>query len=202
MLASFSPTTQLLQAVALVDYDNLSPTHPSSRAEFELNSSVIIDALALTFRDTFPSLTELDVRFYGGWTDEYGLPSPSATLLLSILPSLRGRRYGLIVRPHLATSLIQFADFLLSGTVRLHAKRRRQKMVDGMLGCDATFVANEGVAIVGLVTDDDDLLPTALTAMSLNTRAFAWFRRRSVGSALNDRQLIARGMLIGQIQEP
>lgn len=196
------PATQLPQAVALVDYDNLSPPNISSPADVQLHSSDILDTIALTFRRTFPTLSELDVRLYGGWTDEDGLPSPSASRLLPILSSLRGRRYGLIVRPLLATSLLQFGDFLLIGTMRLQSKRKRQKMVDGMLGCDALFVANEGIAVAGLVTDDEDLLPMALTATSINAQSFAWFRHRQVGSALNDTQLLARGVQIAQLLEP
>lgn len=192
----------MMQALALVDYDNLCGYLNRSKVDFGVRTEDLIDALAHTFRITFPDLRELDVRFYGGWSDERGAPSPSAFWLLQILPALRGRRHGLIVRPSLATTMIQFPQVVLRGTVRLRARRRRQKMVDGMLGCDAMFVAADRQIGIGIVTDDDDLVPAVLSAHSANPRQIVWIRRRTVNSGLNDHHLTDRGLQIHCIAEP
>ena len=116
--------------LALVDYDKAYEYKKGSKADIELGTEKLVDALVRSFRIAFPGLMELDVRFYGGWTDERGLPSPMALLLSGILPGLRGRRRGLIVRP--SVTMVRFPDTILRGTVRLSAKPRRQKMVNGM----------------------------------------------------------------------
>ena len=133
-------TVRTVQGLALVDYDNLCPRNRSEH-EVEIRTAELLDLLAYASQAVFPGLRELDVRLYGGWIDEQGVHSPSALWLLPLLPVLRGRRQGLIVRPTLAMTMLQFPDIELRGTVRLQAKSRRQKMVDGMLGCDAAFVA-------------------------------------------------------------
>ena len=63
------------------------------------------------------------------------------------------------MRPTLAVAMCQFPDLVLRGTVRLRSKRKRQKMVDGMLGSDAVFSVADGVTPVGVITGDDDLIP-------------------------------------------
>ena len=182
--------------LALVDYDNMCEYERESRADIELGTERLVDTLVYSFRAAFPDLMELDVRFYGGWTDEYGLPSPMALSLSEILPGLRGRRHGLIVRPSLATAMVRFPDTILRGTARLSAKPRRQKMVDGMLGCDAMFVAATDSASIGIVTDDDDLVPAALSAHAMSMKSMVWMRSRPVGQGLNDRSLSNRGLRI------
>lgn len=184
------------QGLALVDYDNVCHYESRSGADVELHTAELVDRLARTFRKAFPDLKELDVRLYGGWTDERGFPSPLAFGLLKVLPLLRGRRHGMIVRPSLATALVQFPNLMLQGTVRLLSGRRRQKMIDGMLGCDAMFVAATGPVPVGLVTDDDDIVPAALSAHAASTKPMVWMRPRSVGRGLNDRILSERGLRI------
>ena len=141
------------------------------------------------------------MRLYGGWLDEQGIPSPSARWLLPVLPSLRGRRQGLIVRPTLAMTMLQFPDIALRGTVRLQVKRRRQKMVDGMLGCDAVFAVGLAESKVGIVSDDDDLLPAALSAHAANPAGAAWIRNRAAGAGLNDRAMRARGVRIHCLEQ-
>ena len=79
------------QGLALVDYDNLRSFRRKSKADFEQHAADLMDMLPQVFRTVFP-LQELDIRFYGGWTDEYGLPSRDAHWLLQTLPGLRGRR--------------------------------------------------------------------------------------------------------------
>lgn len=187
------------QGVAFVDYDNMGGYKNESKTDIELHAVDLVNTLTQKFRDIFPGLKELDIRFYGGWIDEFGIHSPVAYWLLQILPVLRGRRHGLIVRPSLATTMVQFPNVVLRGTVRLHTRRKRQKMVDGMLGCDAMFVAATDLVRIGLVTDDDDLVPAALSAHTANPALMVWMRSRSTGIGLNDQKLSAQGLRIYHI---
>ena len=107
------------------------------------------------------------------------------------------RRAPLIVRPALATTMIRFPEFLLRGTVR--GRNPRQKMIDGMMGCDALHVAAQGQVRIGLVTDDDDLLPAALSAHDTNAGVLVWMRTRSIGSAVNDSFLESKGLPLHQL---
>lgn len=184
-----------MQGLALVDYDNLCPRNRTEH-EVEIRTTELLDLLARALQAAFPGLRELDVRLYGGWFDEQGVHSPSALWLLPLLPVLRGRRQGLIVRPTLAMTMLQFPDVELRGTVRGKGKSRRQKMVDGMLGCDAVFAAMLGQSRVGIVSDDDDLLPAALSAHAADPAGAALMRRRAAGEALNDWALSDRGVRI------
>ena len=102
----------------------------------------------------------------------------------------------MIVRPSLATAMVGFPDTILKGTVRLRARPRRQKMVDGMMGCDAICAVAAIPARVALVTDDDDLVPAALSANAIARTALAWIRPRPVGQGLNDGRLTRRGIQI------
>ena len=196
---SATASDDVTQGLALVDYDNLRSFRRKSKVDFEQHAADLMDMLARVFRTVFPALQELDIRFYGGWTDEYGLPSRDAHWLLQTLPGLRGRRNGLIVRPSLATAMLQFPDLILRGTVRLQARQRRQKMVDGMLGSDAVFVAAEGLIRVGVVTGDDDLVPATLSAHAANADLTVWMRPAVAGS-LNDRELAERRLRIHRLE--
>ena len=196
-----SPPDRAGHGLALVDYDNVCEYERESKADVELGTERLVDTLVCSFRAAFPGLMELDVRFYGGWVDESGLPSPMALSLSRILPGLRGRRHGLIVRPSLAMAMVRFPDAILRGTVRLSAKPKRQKMVDGMLGCDAIFVAATDPAPIGIVTDDDDLVPAALSAHAAGMKPIVWMRPRPVGQGLNDRSLSGRGLRIHPMGE-
>lgn len=133
--------------------------------------------------------------------DERGSFSPDALGLLTVLPELRGRNRGVIVRPSLALTMTQFPDLVLRGTVRLLSGRTRQKMVDGMLGCDAVCAVREGWASVGVVTDDADLIPALLTAHAVNDRLTAWIRRQRFGAGLNDAALSDRGLRIHCLED-
>ncbi|MYN64908.1 MAG: hypothetical protein F4X11_07760 [Acidobacteria bacterium] len=199
---TFDKTTP---GLALIDYDNLRGFRRKSLADFELHATDLIDTLTRAFRSGFPGIRELDVRFYGGWTDEFGLPSRDHLWFLQTLPRLRGRRHGLIVRPALATAMLQFPEVILRGTVRVeasqpsHKRRLRQKMVDGMLGCDAMFAAAAGFARIGVITGDDDLVPATLTAHTANPGLTVWMRPRRAGAGPNERGLIERGLRIRPI---
>ena len=191
--------------LALVDYNNLRGPNIDLQADAELHAAWLVTNLATTFREVFPDTREIDIRLYGGWLDEDGHLSAAANRLLPILSTLRGRRDGVIVRPSLATALIEFADTALKGTVRLRTKQRRQKMVDGMLGCDALYIAavapspSPSLARVALVTNDDDLVPAALSATAKARTAIVWMRPRPFGQGLNDQSLGHRGVQFHRI---
>lgn len=190
-----------MHGVALVDYDNLRRRYVSSSADAAVQTQRIIETLADSFRFVFPAIEELDVRLYGGWVDERGSLSPDALRLLPVLPRLRGRSHGMIVRPSLALTMMQFPDLVLRGAVRLLSDPARQKMVDGMLGCDAVFAVREGRVSVGVVTDDADLIPAMLSAHAVNDRLTVWVRRQQFGAGLNDAVLSDRGLRIYCLEE-
>lgn len=198
---------RIRQGLALVDYDNLCRYEKTAtKADVELRTLELVDLLASAFRAAFSRLNELDIRFYGGWIDERGLASPDSVRLLEILPGLRGRRCGLIVRPSLATTMVRFPRMILKGTVRLRTPRRgrpwrEQKMVDGMLGFDALSAAEGGATRVGIVTDDDDLVPAVLSAHAARAEAIVWMRPRPAGHGLNDRSMTERGVRIHHLPE-
>ena len=185
-----------MQGLALIDFDNFRERDKKSKVDLELDAQTLVDNVARAFAAVFPDARELDVRLYGGWTDPDGLPSRDAYWLHELLPDLRGRQHGLIVRPALATTMIRFPGFLLRGTVR--GRNQRQKMIDGMMGCDALHVAAQGQVRIGLVTDDDDLLPAALSAHDTNAGMLVWMRTRSIGSAVNDSFLESKGLPLHQ----
>ena len=203
-----------MDGLALVDWYNLRRRDQSTKADLELITETLwigfrtrsqpCFRISHAFATLFPDARELDVRLYGGWTDELGWPSHHASWFHALLPNLRGRRSGLIVRPTLATSMIQFPLFLPRGTVRRRSGSRRQgheqKMVDGMLGCDALYAAMRSRTCIGIVTDDDDLLPNALSSHERNPAAVVWMRTRRVGSATNDRALLNMGLSIHQLR--
>ena len=71
-----------------------------------------------------------------------------------------------------------------------------------MLGCDALFAASSGMKRVGVVTDDEDLVPALLAAqVGSSTPGPVWMRRRATGAAPNDGLLVERGVRIIRISE-
>ena len=189
-----------MMGLALIDFDNVRRRDRRSSLDLELDTRLLFAAVSSTFVSAFPDTSELDVRLYGGWTDTGGWPSRDASRLNAMLPGLRGRWSGLIVRPSLAISMIGFPGLLLRGTVRGVGIRQRQKMVDGMMGCDALYVAGQGRMYIGIVTDDDDLVPAAVTAHDTVCGRLVWMRGRRVGSAANDAVLLNRGLPIRQLR--
>ena len=185
-----------MQGLALIDCDNFRDRAKKTRADLHLVAQILVDDVVRVSASVFPDVSELDIRLYGGWTERSGLPSRDAIWLSELLPDLRGRRHGLIIRPTLATAMIEFPELLLRGTVRGTATRQRQKMVDGMMGCDAMYMAANEPAFVSIVTDDEDLLPAAITTHAKNTELLGWIRTREVGSAINDSILKSQGIRI------
>ena len=137
----------------------------------------VLDAVVGGFRRWRP-VREIDVRLYGGWLDEHGHLSANANDFTRLLPYLRGRRQGTIVRPSLALALLMFPYLRLRGTVRVDSRRRRQKMVDQMIGCDAMYLAVNPLedVLVAVFTGDDDLLPPLLMANACDGSEVRWMR--------------------------
>lgn len=186
-----------MAGLALVDYDNLSPPPRPGRDTPRPGVRQVVDAVVVTFRRAFREVRELDIRLYGGWIDEAGGRSRAALGLDAELPLLRGIVRGVDVRPVIATTIFRDPELVLRGTVRLRPRRPRQKMVDGMLGCDAMFAASLGMERVGVFTDDEDLAPALLAArVGSSAPGPAWMRRRATGTAPNDGLLAERGVRI------
>ena len=178
----------------MIDFDNFRRKDAKSRADIEFHAEELIDRTARAFVRVFPASRELDIRLYGGWTDPRGRPSRDAEWLTEILPEMRGRRHRLIVRPSLATTMLQFPEMLLLGTVRGTDGRLRQKMIDGMIGCDAMYMSDDGQTYVSVVSDDDDLLPAAISAHAMKPEGLVWMRSRRAGDAINDSSLLSHGL--------
>lgn len=185
-----------MQGLALIDCDNFRDRNKKARVDLHLAIQELVVGVTDTFVSAFPDARELDIRLYGGWTEPSGLPSRDAIWLSEFLPDLRGRRHGLIIRPALAVTMIEFPELLLRGTVRGPVRRKRQKMVDGMMGCDAIHMAESGNIFVGIVSDDEDILPATLTAHARNSTAMTWIHLRKVGEAINDADLLHQGLRI------
>ena len=95
--------------------------------------------------------------------------------------------------------MTRFPLVKLRGTIRLQSRRRRQKMVDGMLGFDALhFASNAAPPLggLGIVSDDDDMIPALLTVHDASATSTIWLRKRAVGSGLNDSALERHGVSI------
>lgn len=191
-----------MPGLALVDYDNLSPPPRPGRDAPRPGAGKVVEAVAISFCRAFRDVRDLDIRLYGGWIDERGGRTQAALGLDAELLLVRNRVRGVEVRPVVATDILQVPDLVLRGTVRRRARRVRQKMVDGMLGCDAIYAASLGMERVGVVTDDDDLVPALLAArVGSPAPGPVWMRRRATGAAPNDDLLAERGVRIVRIIE-
>ena len=86
----------------------------------------------------------------------------------------------------------------LHGTVRLRGRRRREKMVDQMIGCDAMFLAGgDGlIADVVVFSNDDDLVPPMLMANKSTPGLTRWVRKQSSHARPNDQRLRGLGLSI------
>lgn len=185
-----------MNGLALVDFENLYKDVGQHRGDLTMVAQTIVTRVARKFASIFPEVRSLDVRLYGGWTERLGGPTQHSVLLQAALPSMRGRRHGLIVRPILAESMLILPDLVLKGTYRWISGSPQQKMVDQMLGCDAIHTAQYVDLYVAIVTTDDDLLPATITAHVSSPGTVVWMRNRPVGSACNDSELLDQGLYI------
>ena len=189
-----------MPGLALVDHDNLRPSGIRTGGDPLAETVFLVESVVSGFRAVFAEVREVEVRFYGGWTDEEGKDSPVAKNLTAILPFLGGRVRGVTVRPAMAQALLTFPDLVLRGTVRLRTRPPRQKMVDGMIGCDA-LSAVRSTRRVGVVSDDEDLVPALLAARAFPEGSACWLRTRRFGAGLNDVSLRQRGVRIRTLGE-
>lgn len=190
-----------MPGLALVDHDNLRPHGTRSGGDPVADTALLVESVVSGFRAVFAEVREVEVRFYGGWTDEEGEESPAAKNLAAILPFLGDRVRGVTVRLAPAPAMLTFPDLVLRGTVRLRTRPPRQKMVDGMIGCDA-LAAVRSTRRVGVVSDDEDLVPALLAARAFPEGAAFWLRTRAFGAGLNDASLRERGVRIRTIGKP
>lgn len=127
--------------------------------------------------------------------DTMGKYSHIAQWLLAELSWYRGRWNGTIVKPSLVTAPACTSVRSLIGTIRDCKGGRRQKMVDTLLSVDAQYFAREQRLSILIASDDDDLVPVALAARSLdNPPLVCLARKRLVGQALNDSALTHSGV--------
>lgn len=172
--------------IALVDYHNVHGLLARPGTSPRLTLEPTLDLVATAF-DRIAGGWIVDARLYGGWLDEIGNATESANVLLSLLPYLRGRRKGSVVRPSLATALLGYPPSRLHGTLRTRARSRREKMVDQMLGSDLVHLARADNVHAVVFSDDDDLVPpliTACIARSSSTRLVRSSRRARPNDAL------------------
>jgi len=185
--------------LALVDFHNFVADR-TDRSGIQAAAEDAVDAAVQAFVH-WGSVAALDIRFYGGWLDEDGHPSPNAQTLLATLPDLRGRRRGVVVRPELAMATMVEPTLRLHGTVRLRGGRRREKMVDQMIGCDMVFLAGSGgsFADIAVFSSDDDLIPPLLMANKIKPNLARWVRKQSTHTRPNDQRLRHLGLIILEI---
>lgn len=186
-------------AIALVDYDNVKTLPDRSKSNVVENLSEMIPKLVAEARAYNSEVSELIVRFYGGWLDECGRYSRNAEWMLTSLAWYRGRYSGVIVKPSLAISIAVFSKSPIVGTLRGWPKDPKQKMVDSMIAMDTIEFSKQSLSPVLLTSDDDDLVPAALSAAD-KAKCLVLLRMRREGWGLNDHLLRQRGVLFKVIQ--
>ncbi len=185
-----------MQALALIDYDNVVPIEDKRpAAEFEHSLYQIKDKVLEYLRLHISQISEVEMRFYGGWRDEQGNLTLKANHLTFYLPAIRGLYNGVRVKPSMAMQLASFPSRELNGTLRVNGKKRGQKMVDTMMTADAFHLADSPYNALLVLSDDDDLLPAAVTVSSRGcfNRAVHVLRKRASGTGLNDDIYLSSG---------
>lgn len=165
---------------ALVDYDNIKLIRKEHTDEdVEYNVVEIARAAASSIRAVQPGLSELDIRFYGGWNTQNRVPTELGQRMMRCHQSARSRFFGVTVRPSIATAPIAYPHAALWGFLNTRLKERRQKMVDTLLAVDAmTLMADTDTYVL---SDDQDMVPVLLTG-HLKTGRVASLRGRPSGS--------------------
>lgn len=172
-------------AVALLDYDNLVRSPERSPADVEYNLIALSEILVGEAKAVSPTVSELQLRVYGGWIDEQSGYSTRGQSMLAALPVVRTRKKGVRILPILVTTLVGDNPRVLKGSIR-NTTPPRQKMVDVMLGVDAVAFAIEGERSILFATDDDDLVPAVLACRLRTRRPISVVRLRDAGTACND----------------
>jgi hypothetical protein len=175
------------EAYCLVDYCNVRSRDDENANDVGFNLTEIFDRILEAIVNHTAGVNALNVRFYGGWIDETGFYTPLAQWLLATLPDYRQLRRGVRVLPTLAITLDELPKEPLIGTLRVRAKRRRQKMVDTMIVMDLRRLCTHGRAVI-LASDDDDFIPAWLGDAARPDFAL-WLRLREPETTLNQRLL-------------
>lgn len=187
-----------MQATVLVDYDNcrLSPREFAPQ-DVEHNLISITRAIIDICRRDMPSVSELRLRFYGGWISQDGLYTSRAEQLLRSLDVVRGLVDGMRLIPELATGLSRYCTENLIGLVRTDRNPVQQKMVDTLITVDALHVSQE--SIIAIVSDDDDLVPGAIGVSASGNGPVHLIRRRAEGRGKNDSLCRRVGVVFGTL---
>lgn len=180
-----------------MDFDNVMAVSSNQSAfEIEFGLSEIVSATLAYIQSCQSAVNELHIRLYGGWLDESGSFTLRGQHVSQSLSTVRGLRSGVRVMPALTIALAAFPSHRLNGTLRSYPSGRNgQKMVDTMMAIDAVYLADKEYDLMLLLSDDDDLLPAAITASCRrqNDGSVHLLRKRPLGRGLNDAACSASG---------
>ncbi|HEX2830375.1 MAG TPA: hypothetical protein VHP37_28820 [Burkholderiales bacterium] len=189
-----------LDAVVLVDYDNIKPSDEITTKDAADNLIQIRAWVDQALAQLPVRIREVQFRIYGGWTDERGGFTRRGNWVLASLSHVRGLLSGVRYLPALPTS-IAAKQLRLRGLYRSAGAAMIQKMVDTLMAVDAMHFCESEPIVLAIATDDDDLVP-ALMAASIKTKVCkvcCLLRVRATGAAINDDGLQAEGVRIVQV---
>lgn len=178
-------------AIIFADYDNIVPPQKEYSADdVEANLVLIVDSLVAEIASwSNHEIREVSFRFYGGWIGDSGVHTSRGGWLLSRLNAGRGLRSGIRVLPTMITAIAERAAYPLAGSFRTRSGRSEQKMVDTMLAVDLIYYARTTRHPLIVASDDDDVVPAALSA-STNPCGGIWMlRHRDPHRGVNDMHL-------------
>jgi hypothetical protein len=186
----------------MVDFQNVIPAGRSPRSPLEVQWLLegVSTAAVHHIKALYPNHTESRLHLYGGWTGHDSRATRQAQWLTAEVSRGRTRRQGVRVIPRLATALQCLPTAILVGTLRPRVGGgMQQKMVDCMLALDASFLANSTEDPIVVWTDDDDLVPAAVSVAAARGICHLW-RSRDRGAGLNDRLLERWGVVVSKVE--
>lgn len=190
----------MLTAIALLDYDNIvDPRTEHGALDVEANLLALRTTLVTHCQHVVIGLRELNLRIYGGWLTDRGQYTQRGEWLLKYGSIVRGRVEGVRVLPELATSIAACRSMQLIGSYRKRGTSPVQKMVDTMMAVDALHYVESDAQLVAIVSDDDDLVPPALAAVSKRRAYVHLVRRRCAGHGINDVTCMRFGVTISTL---
>ena len=176
-----------MRTVALVDYDNMRLVQTEKTSyDAAANLEQLRDEIRNLVSQRIPQADELELRLYGGWTDEDGYYSQVAQWLLANFSNVRDRGDGLRIHAVLATAAMCRPSEQLRGLVRSRTRNLRQKMVDELLTVDAVHLARARESCVLIASDDDDMVPAILAASLDSQWPVHLLREHTLGCRPND----------------
>lgn len=179
-----------LVSVALVDLFNVGPGARTDH-DYEDLMNHVGDLVRRVLVPPVPvgHVHDVDCRLYGGFMDRTGAVTEQFVRTQRQLRTLTGIQERIRIRPQLVRSLACLSMRPLIGTY----KNRGQNMVDQMLGQDLLYYAyGVDYDYILLIANDDDYVPTVLTAAVQTRRPIRWLRRRP--SSENDPLLLEFGV--------